>query len=517
MTDKIVERTTLQFTDLTGAKTGCTTLGSNKFWKAEVVDHGGGMGSFLVQWGSTGTAGSTKGSKERISLAAAQREFLAKKASKVKKGYTEVITRTDDEEAAKQKAAGVAPVAPSAPQAAPAVVTGTVIHPKVEALLATIYGSTSSTVRSGLSSNAGSTDENPIGNLSDSQLDKGGDLLDQIQKVLESEFGHESSSNKALTLPLEANRRPRQKIIDLTSAYLSNVPRALDRSMRGPSNLHKVVISSYDRLEEQRKFLQLLRDAHLTQAVFQQAARATTANSKATVWYDGLGCEIEHLDPGSADFKWVKRAFDEGQSRKNSNWFRGSTSRVRLVNVFKFTRNGTMLAFDRYAKEVTAKPGATGRIFAWHGTRTPNLLGIGKSGLLMPENLPRGVHISGKAFGRGIYHAPNWTATNTMKIGQYNTDGTNGALKSMNYTGHSSAYYGGSSNSNVFMFLQEVALGTPEVRHSACWDQHRPQGFPKNDWIYANAGGCSTLTHDEVVTFHEDAQVFRYLCEITVD
>ena len=87
----------------------------------------------------------------------------------------------------------------------------------------------------------------------------------------------------------------------------------------------------------------------------------------------------------------------------------------------------------------------------------------------------------------------------------------------MNYTGHRSAYYGGSGTGNVFMFLQEIALGTPEVRHSACWDQKRPNGFPQNDWIYANAGGCSTLTHDEIVTFDENAQIFRYLVEIGVD
>ena len=33
MSKTIIESVTLNFTDLTGAKTGCTTLGSNKFWK----------------------------------------------------------------------------------------------------------------------------------------------------------------------------------------------------------------------------------------------------------------------------------------------------------------------------------------------------------------------------------------------------------------------------------------------------------------------------------------------------
>lgn len=34
--------------------------------------------------------------------------------------------------------------------------------------------------------------------------------------------------------------------------------------------------------------------------------------------------------------------------------------------------------------------------------------------------------------------------------------------------------------------------------------------------IYANAGGCHSLTHDEVVTFDENAQTFRYLVEVAV-
>jgi hypothetical protein len=167
---------------------------------------------------------------------------------------------------------------------------------------------------------------------------------------------------------------------------------------------------------------------------------------------------------------------------------------------------------------VTGKPQAVGRIFAWHGTRTENLLGIGKSGLLMPENLPRGVHISGKAFGKGIYHAPAWTATGVKMVQGAPTDGTNGALKSMNYTSAEGAYYGtGNTSRGAFMFLQEVALGRAEVRSSACWDQHRPANWPQNDFIFAcatrNQGG---FVHDELVTFDQDAQLFRYLVEIEI-
>jgi hypothetical protein len=147
------------------------------------------------------------------------------------------------------------------------------------------------------------------------------------------------------------------------------------------------------------------------------------------------------------------------------------------------------------------------------------LLGISTSGLLMPENLPRGVHRAGAAFGKGVYHAPAWNATGHKMVGSLPTDGTNGALKSMNYTSAQGAYYGsGNTARGAFMYLQEVALGLAEGRTSACWDQHRPKGWPQNDFIFAcgtkNQGG---FVHDELVTFDQDAQIFRYLIEVMVD
>jgi len=509
----IIAQVTLNFTDLTGAKTGCTTLGSNKFWKGWVTSHGNGTADFCCQWGSTGTPGSTNGSKYGIGEAAAIKLFDSKRASKIKKGYTELQVRDDTEEAAKQAAAGIVPDKPKT-AAKKSVVTAPArtFHPDVSRLLSTIYGSTARTIVSGLSAQAGSSDDNPIGNLSDSQLDIGGGYLDEIAALLQRE-----GVTGDTTLPLGRNGLPGDRIIQLTNDFMSNVPRSIDRANRGRANLHKLVISSETRLEEQRRFLQLLRDAHVSKAVFQQAAAATNVGSKEVVWYDGLGCNIDLLTPGSADYKFVAEVFNTAQSKHNANWWRGGRCRLRLVRVFKFTRQGTEALFKQYAAQVGMKKGATGQVFAWHGTRTPNLLGISKAGLLMPENLPRGVHISGKAFGRGIYHAPAWNATKTAKVGQHATDGTNGALKSMNYTGVGGAYYGGSDSGNAFMYLQELALGVPEVRHSACWDKRRPDGFPQVDWIYANAGGCASLTHDEVVTFDENAQMFRYLCEIAVD
>jgi len=260
--------------------------------------------------------------------------------------------------------------------------------------------------------------------------------------------------------------------------------------------------------------MQLLRDAHLAKATFKAAAQATAVGGKEQVWYEGLGCDIEYLAPGHEDRKFAEGIFSHGLSRKNSNWWRGGQPRVRVAHVWRFTRQGSLTPFDSYKAEVGAKRGAIGALWAFHGTRVQNLLGIGKSGLLMPENLHRGVHTTGKCFGEGVYHAP--VMSNVTHITGHRTCGSNGAFKAMNYTGHAQAFYGGHHRGNVFMFLEELALGIPEVLTSPSWNQHRPRGWPQKDWIYACSGGCSSLAHDEVVTFREDAQVFRYLMEFSV-
>jgi predicted DNA-binding WGR domain protein len=511
---QLLERVVLQCTDLTGKTSGCTKLGSNKFWIGEVLKNSDGTCDFKCRWGSTGTPGSTKGSKFGVSEVAAFKVLNTKVKQKTskKKGYTRVDTRSQDEEVTKASAKGVDLTNGNGNAKTPvpkAAKPSRTFHHEVSALLGLLYGSTSQVVRSGLSATAGATEGNPIGNLSDAQLDIGGGILDEIADML-----NRSGINGG-EVPLLRDGTPRTDVIDLTNRYLSNIPRAIDRKKRGPKNLHKLVVSSQERLEKERKFLQLLRDAHLTQGVFQAVATASRSTDKVGIQYDGLGCDIDYCAPGSSDHKHVSRIFTTAQSQRNANWWSGGRTRLVVKRVWKFTRKGTDPRFDAFAKRMSAKRSAVGNIWAWHGTRTENLMGIGKNGLLMPENLPRGVHVSGKAFGRGIYHAPAWNGTKTSNIGRHQTDGTNGALKAMNYTSATGAYYGSGNSSNTgFMFLQEVALGRPEVRTSPCWDKRRPDRYPEHDFIYACAGGCSTLTHDELVTFDEDAQLFRYLVEI---
>jgi hypothetical protein len=359
----------------------------------------------------------------------------------------------------------------------------------VEDLMRIMYSATGNAVKAGLSSSAGASDEAPLGNLSDLQLDKGADILQAVEDLLEK-----SPAKK--------------KLIELTNEYLSNIPRNIDHARSGGRlDLDMILLNSAERVTKERDFIALLRDAHLAKDVFAAAAHT---DDPVEVWYDGLKCDILSIEPGTDEFKKVCGLFDNGQSPKNGNFY----GKLKVRRAWILQRHGAQDGFAAYAKKVTKKSGATGVIPGWHGTRTENLMGISRSGLLMPENLPKGVMTTGKAFGMGIYHAPCWPdAGKPKKEGGQTFSRYNGALKSMNYTSMSGAYWNNAAAGNHgFLFLEEIALGVPETVLSYIGSKHRPD--KGKDYIYAKAFGNPRLAHDEVVTFDEAASRMTHLLEI---
>lgn len=475
MTHNIIEEVILNWTDLTGEKTGYTKYGSNKFYKAILTEESPGY-KLCLSWGRVGTTG--QGNCMRFAnLEAAKRTLERKVESKVKKGYTRLAMRTEATERAKAKEHGVDLNKPTQKKVTPKSHN---LEPEVENLLRLMYGSTGRAIQQGLSAAAGASAEAPLGNLDDTQLDKGADLLDELEGLL-------------------GLQRKGKAVLELTNEFFTNIPRKIRRS----ASTESLLLNNQDRIDDQRKFITLLRDAHLQKDVFADAARV---DDPTDVWYDGLGCELAFVSVGSEERNRVSRLFLQGQSPRNSNFY----NKLQVVRIWKVERRGKRRDFDFYAAQVTKHNLATGVTPAWHGTRTENLMGIAKSGLLMPENLPRGVMTSGKAFGMGIYHAPRWP-----DAGQSRPGGTryNGALKSMNYTSLEGAYYLRSdSGSKGFLFLEEMALGRPDVHHSSCGSIKRPRGGC--DYIYAEASRNSYLSHDEVVTFDENASRLTHLLEI---
>jgi predicted DNA-binding WGR domain protein len=428
----------------------------------------------VFTYGRVGQSGQVQTVKGK-DLADAQKQLKKKIDSKIAKGYTKVELRTDAEEA--KKAVAKAPEAKKVK--APA--TKSAFHPEVESLLDIIYQSTTKALASGLSSSAGATKESPLGNLSDAQLDKGADILEEIEKLL-------------------AKKAKQKDLVELTNDYLSNIPRNIDHARKGKKlDLDAIVIDSKERIAEQRTFIGLLRDAFLQKAVFAEAA---TVDDPHEVWYQGLKCDISWLDPKGDEYKEIKRLYDTGQSPINSNFF----GKLKVGRVWKLEQQGRKPDFDGYASTVAKKPNATGIIPGWHGTRTENLMGICKTGLVTPANLPKGVHVTGRAFGLGIYHTPCWPDSGGKTKDEKGKTFTryNGALKSTNYTSLKGAFYGKNNTADRgYLFLEDLALGVPELALEACFDKPAPK--KGCDYIYARAHGHASLSNDEVVTFHENA------------
>lgn len=476
---QLIEEVVLNWTDLTGAKTGATALGSNKFYKAQILDAGGGAFRVVFTYGRVGQAGQTQ-AVPAASLAEARSVMQKKVKEKTDKGYTRVDLRSVAEEKAKAAAKGV-DVAPDAPKQK--AVRTRQFHPEVESLVKLLYGSTGAAVAAGLSSSAGATRDAPLGNLSDTQLDKGADILERCEQLL-----------------AKKKKPAKEEFVALTNEYLSTIPRNIDAARkRGKLDLDAILLNAAERIEAQRRFITLLRDASLQKEVF---AKAAAFEDPMEVWYDGLKCDLDFAPPESDFHQQVKRLFDTGQSPKNAN-FHGQ---VRLYRVWKCEQQGARQPFEDYAGAVVNKPGATGRTWAWHGTRTENMMGICKTGLRMPQNLPKGVHITGKTFGLGIYHTPCWEDSGKDRKDAHGKtyQRHNGALKSMNYTSLRGAYYGdGNTAERGYMFLEELALGVPEVQHDVCWNKPAPDAGC--DYIFAESWGHKSLANDEVVTFHESA------------
>lgn len=482
----ILEEVTLNWTDLTGAKTGATALGSNKFYRAQLFSDF----TVVFTYGRVGQAGQVQKVKGK-DLADAQKQLQKKVESKIAKGYTKVELRSDVEEK-KKAVAATAAVAPAADGKAKAKAPAkkSAFHPEVEDLLGIIYNSTANALASGLSSSAGATKDAPLGNLSDKQLDKGADILDEIEKQV-------------------AGKPKPKALVELTNDYLSNIPRQIDHARKGKKlDLDAIVINSKERIAEQRRFIGLLRDAFLVKDVFADAA---VVEDPHEVWYQGLKCDMEWIDPKSDRYKEIKGLFDTGQSPINSNFF----GKLKVGRVWRLEQQGRKTGFDTYASSIAKKQDATGVTPGWHGTRTENLMGICKTGLLMPANLPKGVHVTGRAFGLGIYHTPCWPDSGGKTKDEKGKTFTryNGALKSCNYTSLRGAFYHRNNTASTgFLFLEELALGVPELALEACFDKPVPK--KGCDYIYARAHGHASLSNDEVVTFDENASRRTAILEI---
>jgi len=299
-------------------------------------------------------------------------------------------------------------------------------------------------------------------------------------------------------------------LVDLSKLVAGVVP----RPVRGRTKREKQLsfILSTENLR------QLQDDLDVHKAALESADFKVERKSDRLDPEKALGIRLTWVDPKSNLGKWVVKAYG-GMTNNRHSYIRG---KLKVINVFAIERPGKDADFVDYVRGVAAKKRGYNRndladlqpksrpdlgdldglekaaqvIIGIHGTRSVNVAGILRGNFKLPAQLrTMGVHISGQAFGDGIYWACDFR-------------------KSWGYTGASGSYYGGGgmvSGRRHFMFLSDVAIGKPYLCKSTGNWQTPPNGL---DSIFANCKVVGTLQNDEHIIFTPRAQRMRYLIEM---
>jgi poly [ADP-ribose] polymerase len=151
---------------------------------------------------------------------------------------------------------------------------------------------------------------------------------------------------------------------------------------------------------------------------------------------------------------------------------------------------------DKMEKLVKTRPDGNPELYQkanviplFHGTRTENLTGILKKGLLIR---PSGVVLCGNAYGNGIYKSSNST-------------------KSINYTSINCSYWAKGSDNKAYLFLSDAILGNTYMAKNS--GNYSLNSIKPNHSLWARAG--KQLINDEMILYKTDQHTMKYLLEFT--
>lgn len=245
----------------------------------------------------------------------------------------------------------------------------------------------------------------PLGKLSQTQIDKGYKILDQLRILLDSKT------------------KTDDEIMDLCSAYYTIIPYVCNRGQRPP------IINTTELIQKCVETLDEL--SNITVAANIMTSKNTSSDNDVhpiDKIYNQLNTNILAVDKDSDTWKIINNYVTNTHAPTHSNYS------VEIIDIYEIQRPNT---------EYKTKYGSfENRQLLWHGTRLSNFVSILQKGLLLRPDVIPGTYISGKMFGYGIY-------------------GANSFSKSFNYTGATS------SDPVACLFLAEFALGKTSNRRNA--------------------------------------------------
>lgn len=265
----------------------------------------------------------------------------------------------------------------------------------------------------------------------------------------------------------------------LLEQYLTYVPQSVGRR----AGWADTFFNSTNTFQKQRDFLEQLSDSltfYDTQAAAAAAAPVDAAKDA------GFKYKIKAVSSTGATFKRIEKLYE---STKNSMH---TASRLKLKRVFELVDAPGAKAYEAIASEIG------NRQELWHGTKAVNLLSILRKGLYVPPTSGSTIQIAGRMFGDGIYLS-------------------NQGSKSL---GYATGLWGGSRETNCFMLLNDVAMGSEYRPTRSGFDPAIPRearnnmnkfGKPFNS-INVKPGTGGVRNHEAIVWNVDQVRV-RYICE----
>lgn len=203
--------------------------------------------------------------------------------------------------------------------------------------------------------------EMPLGKLSKSNIQKGFEVLTELQNLLK-----EATDN-----PLKESL-----IVDASNRFFTVIP-----------SVHPHVIKDEDDFKLKVKMLEALQDIEIaSKLVGFDADNDDSLDDK----YKKLQCEMVPLPHDSEDYQLVEKYLQTTHAPTHTDWA------LELEEVFTVERQGEFDKFVPYKNKLKNK------MLLWHGSRLTNYVGILSQGLrIAPPEAPA----TGYMFGKGIYFA----------------------------------------------------------------------------------------------------------------
>ena len=303
--------------------------------------------------------------------------------------------------------------------------------------------------------------------VSKEMLDTAYSILDDLEKLAYSKHLDISAINDKLMELFRTIPRKMTKVQNHLCKY-SDTKDVVDEKIRAELDMLKTMSDAVE--------LRLKKQAANKKST--KVEKLTESEQRDKLLND-LGLIVE--DVTDEDIEFIKKQLGESSHLFKKAW--------RVTNPTTEKRFNDLVSTDDFkGKEVK---------YYWHGSRNQNWYNIIQTGLTAN---PKGVKITGKMFGYGIYFAPK-------------------AKKSVNYTSLEGSYWASGNDKSGFMALFEVAMGNVlDVydHHYWCSRTNKEEMWKHNKChtLYAHEGR-GFLYNDEVIAY-DDAQVnIKFIVELS--